>query len=169
MALDEAALAEMKRLHQANELTLTEIGVRFGLSASMVSKVARQNGWPSRTELKGRSPRTLQWVTERARTRLVRRLYETIGMMLEQMEADMKGGNLKAQDFERVGKSVAAMIGGLSKATATEPDGDQKKKSPKSAEPAESPAADEAERLHREIIERFERVQKRRNAEAGSK
>ncbi len=30
MAFDEAALAEIKDLHQANELTLAEIGARYG-------------------------------------------------------------------------------------------------------------------------------------------
>jgi hypothetical protein len=164
-ALDEAALAEIKRLHQANELTLDEIGARFGIAATMVSKLARVHGWPSRTQLLGRRARSFRRVTARKRARLVRRLYDTISMMLEQMEADMKSGKLQAQDFERIGKSMAAMIGSLGKAAATEPDGDEKQKAD-SAEPAA--AADEAERLHREIIARFERVQQRRNAEAGS-
>ena len=34
----------------------------------------------------------------------MRRLYDTISMMLEQMEADMKSGKLTAQDFERDGQ-----------------------------------------------------------------
>ncbi len=165
MALDEATLAEMKRLHQACELTLAEIGVRFGMAATTVSKVARLNGWPSRSELIGRAPPSFRRVSARAKARLVRRIYDTIGTMLKQMEADMESGKLQANDFERAGKSVAAMLAGLHKATATEPDGDDKQK-PNAAEPAA--AADEAERLHREIIERFERIQQRRKAEAGS-
>ncbi len=88
----------------------------------------------------------------------MRRLYDTMGMMLLQMEADMRSGKLTGPDYERTGKSLAAIIGSLGKATATEPDGDEKKK-PKAAEPA-APAADDAERLHREIIERFERIQR---------
>jgi len=167
MALDKAALTEIKRLHQANELTLDEIGARYGMAATSVSKLARVHGWRSRSEMLGRASRSFRPATARTQAKLVRRLYDTISMMLEQMEADMRSGKLTAQDFERAGKSVAAMIGGLSKATATEPDGDEKQK-PKSAETAAPPAADEAERLHREIIARFERVQKRRNAEAGS-
>jgi hypothetical protein len=165
MVLDEAALAEIKRLHQANVLTLAEIGARYGIAATAVSKLARRQGWPSRSELTGRSPRMVQPVASQSRARLVCRLYNTITMMLELMEAEMKSGTLKAPDFERIGKSVAAMLGGLSKATATEPDGDEKQK-PTSAAPAA--AADEAERLHREIVERFARIQQRRNAEAGS-
>jgi hypothetical protein len=164
MALTEAAVAEIKCLHQACELTLDQIGARYGIAATAVSRLARIHGWPSRSELMGRSPRKLQPVAAQSRTRLVCRLYNTITMMLELMEAEMKSGTLKAPDFERIGRSVAAMLGGLSKATATEPDGD--KKTPNTAEPAAAP--DDAERLHREIVERFERIQRRRNAERGS-
>ena len=164
MVFTEADLAEIKRLHQANELTLDEIGERFGIAATTVSKLARLHGWRSRSELLGRSPRSFRPVTARRQARLVRRFYDTISMMLEQMEADMRSGTLKAQDFERVGKSMAAMIGGLGKATATEPDGDETQK-PISAEPD---AAADVERIQREIIERFERIQNRRSAEAGS-
>jgi hypothetical protein len=165
MVLDEATLAEIKRLHQANELTLDEIGARHGIAATKVSKLARVNGWPSRSQLLGRAPRSFRRASARTQARLVRRLYDTISVMLLQMEADMRSGTLKAPDFERIGKSVAAMVGSLSKATATEPDGDEKQK-PNAAAPAAAP--DEAERLHREIIARFERIQSRRNAEAGS-
>ena len=165
MRFDAATLAEIKRLHQALELTLAEIGARYGIAATAVSKLARREGWPSRSELTGRSPRKLQPVAAQSRTRLICRLYNTITMMLELMEAEMKSGSLKAPDFERIGKSVAAMLGGLSKATATEPDGDETQK-PTAA--GSAVAADEAERLHREIVERFARIQQRRNAEAGS-
>jgi hypothetical protein len=162
--LDEATLAEIKRLHQANELTLAVIGARYGMAATSVSKLARVHGWPSRSELIGRAPQSFRRVSARTHARLVRRLYDTISMMLEQMEAAMKSGKLTAQDFERTGKSAAAMISSVSKATAAEPDGVEKKKP--NARPAAS--ADDAERLHREIIERLERIQRRRNAEAGS-
>jgi hypothetical protein len=164
MALDEAALAEIKRLHQACELTLDEIGERFGIAGATVSKLARVHGWTPRCELLGRKSPSFRPVGARKRARLLRRLYDTMSMMLEQMEADMKSGNLKAQDLERVGRSMAAMIASVSKATATEPDGD-KKQTTSTAKPA---PVSEVERIHREIIERFERIQRRRNAEAGS-
>ncbi len=105
-------------------------------------------------------------MTAQAKAKLIRRLYDTISMMLEQMEADMRSGQLKAQDVERGGKSMAAMIGSLTKAAATEPDGDAKQK-PETTEPAAA-VADEVARLQREIIERFESIQRRRDAEAGS-
>jgi hypothetical protein len=164
MALSEAALAEIKCLHQANELTLAEIGALFAISASTVAKLARRYGWTSRSELIGRVRPSFRSVTAQAKARLIRRLYDTISMMLEQMEADMRSGKLKAQDVERAGKSMAAMIGSLTKATATEPDGDAKQK------PETEPAAvaNEVARLQREIIERFESIQRRRDAEAGS-
>ncbi len=164
MVLDAAALAEIKRLHQANELTLADIGARFGIAATSVSKLARTHGWTSRSELIGRAPRSFSPVTAHAYARLVRRVYDTVGMMLGKMEADMRSGKFHTPDFERTAKSVAAMLGSLAKAKTTVPDGDEKQK-PDPAEPAA--AADEAERLHREIIERLECIKRRRDAEAG--
>ena len=62
---------------------------------------------------------------------------------------------------------VLEATGGLEKA-AMVPDAEEKRQ-PKPAGPgAGAPAGGEAERLHREIIERFERIQRRRDAEAGS-
>ena len=56
------------------------------------------------------------------------------------------------------------MIGGMEKVAATGAHADKERK-PKPA--AATPTTlGEAERLHREIIERFERIQRRRNAEA---
>ncbi len=166
MALSQAAVAEIKCLHQACELTLAEIGARYGIAATTVSKLARIHGWPSRSQLMGRASPSFRPMTARSQARLVRRFYDTIGSMLARTEKNMAEGNLSGEDFERIGKSVAAMIAGLSKVMATVANGDEKQR-PEGAEPAA--AADEAERLHREIIERFERIQTRRNAEAGSK
>jgi hypothetical protein len=61
------------------------------------------------------------------------------------------------------------MIGGMNKVAAADTDADTKQK-PKSAEPAAAAPDDasEAERISREIIERFERIQRRREAEGGS-
>ncbi len=165
MEFDAATLAEIKCLHQANEQTLADIGERFGIAATTVSKLARTHGWTSRSELIGRAPRSYHPVTAQAQARLVRRLYDTISMMLEQMEADMRSGKLNTPDFERTAKSVAALIGSVSKAKTTVTDGDEKKK-PQAAAP--TVAADEVERLHREMIERFERIRSRRDTEAGS-
>jgi hypothetical protein len=170
MALDEAALAEVKRLHQENELTLVEIGVRNGVSASTISRWARVHEWPSRTELLGWAPRSFSPVTALTRARLVRRFYDAMSKRLEQMVEDMAEGRLSAEEFENGGKAVAAMFGSVAKAAA-DLDGEKKHKAkavapaPVSAGPSVS---DDVERLHREIVERFERIQRRRNAEAGS-
>jgi hypothetical protein len=175
MALDDAALAEIERLYRDGELTLVEIGRRFDRSAAGISKLARSRGWPMRSEVMGRAPRVSGLSTPKARAKLADRLCNAITKKLEQMEKGMKSGELGSADFERDAKAVAAMIGGMEKVAATVVDADEARQ-PKSAsagtrdEVGCGPGAGsgEAERLRREIIERFERIQRRRNAEAGS-
>jgi hypothetical protein len=98
-------------------------------------------------------------------------LCAAITTKLEQMEKGMKSGELGSADFERDAKAVGSMLGGLEKVTATTPDAD-KERQPKSTNSAASAASaagsGEAERLHREIIERFEHLQRRRKTERGS-
>ena len=105
-----------------------------------------------------------------ARVRLVRTLCAAITTKLEQMEKGMTSGELSSADCERDAKAVGSMLGGLQKVTATVQDADEERQ-PKSASSAASAAPatvlGEAERLHREIIERFERIQRRREAERG--
>jgi len=168
MALDKAALAEIKRLYHGNELTLAQIGDRYGITATAVSRIARSRGWLMRSELRGYAPRHSVPTTPKACALLVHRLCDVIVKKLDQMEADMAAGKLSSEDYERDTKSVAQMIASVGKAVMTGTDADKERK-PKSAEPdVPAAAADEAERLHREIIERFERIQRRRDAEAGS-
>lgn len=164
MALDKAALAEIERLYRADDLTVAQIGVQFGLAATTVSRLARRYGWPMRFERMGRSPRTIMPSTPKVRDMLAQRLCQVIKGKLDQMEADMASGKLTSQDYERDAKAVASMIGSVDKAHMT--DSDAKKTTKRqSAEPA---AVSDVERLHQEIIERFERIQRRRSAEAGS-
>lgn len=169
MALDDAALAEIERFYRAGDLTLVEIGRRFDRSATGISALARSHGWPMRWEVMGRAPKASGLSGPRARARLARRLCDTITKKLEQMEKGMKRGELNSADYERDAKAVASMIGGMEKVAATVTDADEERQ-PKSASTgtSEGSGAGEAERLHREIIERFERIQRRRNAEAGS-
>jgi hypothetical protein len=83
----------------------------------------------------------------------------------------MTSGELGSADYERDAKAVGSMLGGLVKVTATVPDADEERQA-KSASSAASAApatgSGEAERLHRDIIERFGRIQRRREAERGS-
>jgi len=116
-------------------------------------------------------------LSSKARATLARKLCDAITRKLEQMEKGMRSGELGSADFERDAKAVAAMIGGMEKVAATVADADEARQ-PKSASagtrdeagcsPGAGPGCGEAERLHREIIERFERIQRRRNAERGS-
>jgi hypothetical protein len=167
IALDDAALAEIERLYRGSELTVVAIGVRFGRSGTGISKLARQHGWPMRWERRGCAPRKSGPSAAKARALLAHRLCEAITKKLDQMEKDMASGELSSEDFERDAKSVTSMIGAMNKVAATGTDADTKQK-PKSAEPAEPDAASEAERISREIVERFERIQRRREAERGS-
>jgi len=164
--LDEATLAEIKDLYQGSELTLAAIGARYGRSPSGISRLARAHGWLMRSVARGWAPRRTLLSGAKARAYLAHRLCQTVGMKLDQMEKDMACGKLSSEDFERDTKSVASMMGGMDKATATDADKDPKPKSERAA--AESAPASDVERLQREIIERFERIQRRRNAEAGS-
>jgi hypothetical protein len=164
MALSEAALAEIKCLHQANELTLAEIGTRYRMTASAISRLARSRGWLMRSELLGYAPRLKLPTTPRARQLVVHRIYEAITKKLKQMEAEMERGTLTSEDFARDAKSVMSMLANADKTTTTGAHADEEQQ-PKSAEPATD---DAVERLQREIIERFERIQRRRDAEAGS-
>ena len=164
MALDKAALAEIKRLYLGDEVTLTEIGARYGISASAVSRIARRYGWLMRTVRRGYVLRHSVPSTPKALELVVHQLCEAIITKLKQMEAQMQGGSLSSEDFERDAKSVGQMVGSVFKAKTTVPDGDKTQK-PNAAEPD---AAPDVERIQREIIERFERIQERRDAEAGS-
>ena len=165
IALDDAALAEVERLYRGSELTLNAIGERYGRTASGISKLARKNGWPMRWERMGRAPSTREPSAPKARSLLVHRLCDAITRKLDQMEKDMASGKLGSEDYERDAKSVASMIGGMDKVAAKVTDADKERKPKPAGAPA---AASEAERISREIIERFERIQRRRNAEGGS-
>jgi len=162
--LDDAAVAEIERLHRENKLTLAQIGERFGCTATYISALARRRGWLMRSEMLGRAPRkTTAASTPKARAALAHRLCDVINQKLDQMEKDMQSGELSSADLERDAKSVASMIGGMEK-VVTGPDED-KERQPRAAAIA---AVNDVERIHREIIERFERIQRRREAERGS-
>jgi hypothetical protein len=163
MTIDKQAVAEIKLLYHANELTLAEIGARYGRSASTISRMARRYGWVMRTALMGHAPRFSAPAAAKACELLVRRLCEVINMKLQQMEAQLRNGDLSTEDFERDAKSVASMVGSVSKVIAAGADG-EKEKTP---DPVEPPPA-EVERIHREIVERLEGIQRRREAEQRS-
>jgi hypothetical protein len=161
MALDPAVLAEIKRLHGDRTITLAEIGRRHNRSAAWVSQLARKHGWPMRRGEQREAQRS------EARARLAAKLCKAITRKLEQMEKGMKSGELNSADLERDAKSVVSMVGSMEKVLTTVPHAEERQPNPASAEAGGAPSAGEAERLHREIMERFERIQRRRDAEAG--
>ena len=159
MALDDAAVAEIQRLYADTKVTVAQIGERFGVSASAICKLARKRGWPTRLELIGSSPRRGLPSTPKARAVLAQRLCDAISKKLDQMEKGMECGDLSSADYERDAKSLGSMISGMEKVAAVSSDGDKKRK-PQAAEPTVA----EVERVRREIVERFERLQRSRNA-----
>jgi len=164
VVLDEAALAEIKRLYEGSALTLVEIGARFARTPSGISRLARTHGWVMRSVARGWAPRRQLLSGPKARALVAHRLCDAITKKLDQMETDMASGKYGPEDYERDAKSLAAMVGGLDKVAATAADADEEQQ-PKAAEPG---AISDVERLQREIIERFACIQRRRNAEAGS-
>ncbi len=162
--LDKAAEEEIKLLYLDSDETLAQSGARYGVTASAISQLGRRRGWPMRYDRNDvRLPGA--GVLEHVRAHVAQRLGAALVVKLKKMEADMRAGKLSSQDFERDAKSVAAMMIGFDKTTARHED---TSKTSKPAAAGDPEPADEAERLHREILERFERIQRRRLAEGGS-
>jgi uncharacterized protein YjcR len=168
--LDEAAEAEIKALYHDSDLTVARIAARYGVQPSAITQLARRRGWLMRSEIRGYTPRGHMPSREHTRALVAQRLKTVIMTKLEQMEAEMRSGTLTSEDFERDAKSVAPMLSGLDKITARHDDKTQQPKSagPNAAGPKPFATGDEFERLQREIMERFERIQRRRESEAGS-
>lgn len=164
MAFDAATIARMKVDYEESDLTVVQIGAKYGCSTAYVCKLAKLHGWKPRSLRIGRAPAKPKSWRPRARTGIARRLCKVINKKLDQMETDMQSGELSSADLERDAKSVASMIGGMEKVVSG-PDED-KERTPRAA--AAAGAVNDVERIHREIIERFERIQRRREAERGS-
>ncbi len=163
MPFTPADETEIQHLYFANELTLEKIGARYGRSPAAIAKLAHRRGWPKRHELAGTARRS-QIVIARALEEVLMRMCGAMNAKLEQMEKGMQTGEVSSEEFERDAKAVAAMATVTQKALAASTDA-KKECQPKSSEPLAP--ADEVERLQREIMERFERLQRRRNSEAG--
>lgn len=166
MALDEAAFALMRVDYEESSLTVAAIGDKFGVSASYVCRQARERGWLMRTDRLGRRPRTTAPLSGVGRALIAHRLCGVINKKIDQMEKDMESGELSSADLERDAKTIGSMIGGMHKVVPVP--GEDKVSKPDVARTAAVENADEVERLQREIIERFERIQSRREAERGS-
>jgi hypothetical protein len=146
--LSEPVIAEIKILYEESGLPVRQIAADHGIAPQRLSRLAKQRNWKLRKKPSA----------EEARAALSLRICEVINMKLDQMEKAMASGELSSADHERDAKSLASMIGGMDKAASAE--NESKKRKPKLKS-----AASEVERLQREIIERFERIQRRRDAE----
>ena len=164
--LDAATKALIRVDYEESDLTVEQIGLKYDRSPSYICRLAREDGWLMRSERLGRRSRSSASATLQAREAIAQRLAKVINSKLDQMEKNMQSGELSSTDVERDAKSVASMIGGFDKVLTRpdRPDEDKQRTSPA----ANTGAVDEVERLQREIIERFERIQRRREAERGS-
>lgn len=165
-ALDDATVALIKIDYEESDLTLDAIGKKFGRTASSISRMAHERGWLLRSLRMGRRPRINSQLSNMGRALIAHRLCGVINKKLDQMEKDMENGELSSADLERDAKTITSMVAGVQKVT-TIPDEDKVSKLD-GVQSAPADAADEVARLQREIIERFERIEKRRHAERGS-
>lgn len=164
-AFDQATLNLIRIDYEESDLTVAAIGTKYGVTAGYISRLAREHGWLMRHERMGRRPRTDAPLTNAARTLIAHRLCGVINKKLDQMEKDMENGELSSADLERDAKTITSMVAGVQKVT-TIPDEDKVSKLD-GVQSSPADAADEVARLQREIIERFERIEKRRHAERG--
>jgi hypothetical protein len=165
-ALNEATIGLIRVDYEEGALTVAAIGEKYGVSASYVCRLARERGWLMRTDRLGRRPRTSAALSATGRALIAHRLCGVINKKIDQMEKDMESGALSSADLERDSKTIASMIGGMHKVI---PVPIEDKVSKPDAAPSTAVAnTDEVERLQREIIERFERIQSRREVEGRS-
>jgi hypothetical protein len=160
--LDAATVALVRIDYEESDLTVDAIGLKYGRSPSFISRLAREGGWLMRSERMGRRPRAGSAPSHMAREGIARRLARFINSKLDHLEKCMQDGTLSPEDAERGAKSVATIIGGFDKVMtpAELPDEDKRTMAQRDT----AGAVDEVERLQREIIERFERIQRRREA-----
>lgn len=161
----EATYAVMQVQYEAGELTLEAIGDLHDCSASYVCKEARERNWIRRRPAPaGGSPTTPPRPPRRRNPHatMLKRMRKVINGKLKQMEDDLKTGAANSADLERDAKVVTSMIGGMQKVPRPEED------KVRDAQAGNAGGTDEVERLQREIIERFERIQLRRLSQAGS-
>ena len=161
--MDAATEAAIKLDYEESDLTLDSVGKKYGRSGAWVCKLARLRGWKRRRESvpsdlppRPRRPRNVRSVIDR-------RMCNIINRKLKQMETGMKTGELSSADLDRDAKWVGSMLGGMGKVKAP-----AERDEVSNPNIAKAGAVDEVERLQREIIERFERIQRRREAARGS-
>jgi hypothetical protein len=163
---DAAELAVMKGEYEDTPLTVSAIGLRHGCSGPTVSKTARREGWRLRRPGKVAAQEPTIAPAGVAAAGIAARMWNVITMKLDQMEKDMNSGALCSADLERDAKMIGTMIAGVQKVVPVP--GEDKVSKPDGARSGPVAKTDEVERLQREIIERFERIQRRREIERGS-
>ncbi len=161
MAFDVATLALIKVDYEESDLTLNLIGDKYGCSGAYICKLAKLHDWKRRRpQPEGSAPPPRR--RRDPRVTMTKRMCKVINGKLKEMEQGIKSGDMSAADVERNAKVVTSMIGGLQKVPA--PEGDKVR----DAQSTKAGAVDEVERLQREIIERFERILRRRETQGRS-
>ncbi|MCZ7595252.1 MAG: hypothetical protein M5U16_10305 [Hyphomicrobium sp.] len=164
--LDEPTIALIRVDYEESDLTLKAMEAKYDVSASFICRLARERGWLMRSERMGRRPRAGVALSQMAREAIAQRIARFVNSKLDYLEKGMQDGTITPEDTERGTKAVATIIGGFEKVAARPEHADEDKRT--MAQSKDVDAIDEVERLQREIIERFERIQRRRQAEGGS-
>ena len=154
--------AEAKRLWQETRLTQAQIGEKVQRSASTIGRWGNTEHWGPRPGDVGKAPREPNFSRRRANRSIAKRMHNIIIRKLDLMEKGLEDGTLSVEEAERHSKSISSMVGGYGKVNEA-PHAEKKRKRSKA-----DVIIDDVARLQLEIIERFERIQRRREAARGS-
>ena len=158
------AKAEARVLFETTNQTQAEIAKAVGRSVSTISRWAARENWQRPGE-KNKPPREPNFSRRRAGVAIGKRIHSFIIRKLDEMEKGMEDGTLTPEAAESGSKMISSMIGGFDKAVPNPNEGSKRRRGADDGKPA---AVDEVARLQREIIERFERIERRREAARGS-
>ena len=158
------AKAEARVLFETTNQTQAEIAKAVGRSVSTISRWAALENW-QRSGEKNKPPREANFSRKRADLAIAKRMHKIIMRNLDEMEQGMENGTLAPADAERKSKTTAAMIGSYGKVRET-PNAEKKRK--RGADDGKPAVVDDVARLQREIVERFERIERRMEAARGS-
>jgi hypothetical protein len=143
--------------------TQAEIAKAVGRSVTTICRWIARESW-LRPGTEDKPPREPNFSRKRADLAIAKRMHKVIMRNLDEMEQGIESGKLTPADAERKSKALASMIGGYGRVKEA-PDA---AKASKRGKTVKAGSIDDRERLQREIIERFARIERRREAARGS-
>lgn len=180
MAVDETAWAEIRCAYAGSTETIREIAYRFGINERNIYKQAVKEGWPKRSERRGRAvgrsgpvhPVPPGHPTRSARDALTRRLYAAIAKKLKQLETRMiDDPDLTQDESERQTRELGSMVSAFEKVKKMQDgDADKDKDRARGLDMPTIATVEDIERLRNEIAERIERawIEKQPEVQSGN-